>query len=147
MARATSKSQLLEEIAHERPKLDELLDSIPAGRKLEEGADGLSVKDLLAHRTEWVGCNFAGTSRRDSGDPQRRFRREPRRRYEPVGARVMGDPTTIDGTGNGGGNTSVRSQGTSNWSIGPSWMEFARRMIGSALPARSSAPIRSGSER
>lgn len=53
MARATSKSQLLGEIAHERRKMDELLLSIPADRKLEEVADGLSVKDLLAHRTEW----------------------------------------------------------------------------------------------
>ena len=53
MARATSKSQLLDEIARERRKLDELLASIPADRKLEEVADGLSVKDLLAHRTEW----------------------------------------------------------------------------------------------
>ncbi|MFP4234662.1 MAG: ClbS/DfsB family four-helix bundle protein [Nitriliruptoraceae bacterium] len=53
MARATSKSQLLDEIARERRRLDDLLASIPADRKLEEVADGLSVKDLLAHRTEW----------------------------------------------------------------------------------------------
>lgn len=53
MPRATSKSQLLDEIARERRKLDELLASIPADRKLEEVADGLSVKDVLAHRTEW----------------------------------------------------------------------------------------------
>ena len=53
MARATSKPQLLDEIARERRKLDVLLASIPADRKLEEVADGLSIKDLLAHRTEW----------------------------------------------------------------------------------------------
>ncbi|TVR29012.1 MAG: ClbS/DfsB family four-helix bundle protein, partial [Nitriliruptor sp.] len=53
MARATSKSQLLDEIARERCKLDDLLASIPPDRKLEEVAEGLSVKDLLAHRTEW----------------------------------------------------------------------------------------------
>lgn len=53
MARATSKSQLLGEIAHERRRFDELLLSIPADRKLEDVADGLTVKDLLAHRTEW----------------------------------------------------------------------------------------------
>lgn len=53
MARATSKPQLLDEIARERCKLDELLASIPADRKLETVTDGLSVKDLLAHRTEW----------------------------------------------------------------------------------------------
>lgn len=53
MARATSKPELLDEIARERHKLEELLASIPGERKLEEVADGLSVKDLLAHRTEW----------------------------------------------------------------------------------------------
>jgi len=54
MARATSKSQLLDEIARERRRLEELLASIPADRKVEEVAYGLSVKDLLAHRTEWA---------------------------------------------------------------------------------------------
>ena len=53
MARATSKSQLLDEIARERCELDDLLASIPPDRKLEEVTEGLSVKDLLAHRTEW----------------------------------------------------------------------------------------------
>jgi hypothetical protein len=53
MARATSKAELLEEIACERRKLEGLLAAIPAERKLEEVTDGLSVKDLLAHRTEW----------------------------------------------------------------------------------------------
>lgn len=53
MARATSKSELLDEIRRERRKLDELLAQIPADRKLDDVVDGLSVKDLLAHRTEW----------------------------------------------------------------------------------------------
>jgi len=53
MARATSKAELLAEIARERRKLEVLLALIPADRKLEEVADGFSVKDLLAHRAEW----------------------------------------------------------------------------------------------
>lgn len=53
MARPTSKSELLEEIGRERRKLEELLAAVPAERKLDEVTDGLSVKDLLAHRTEW----------------------------------------------------------------------------------------------
>lgn len=53
MVRATTKAQLLDEMTRERRKLDDLLASIPADRKLEEVADGLSVKDVLAHRTEW----------------------------------------------------------------------------------------------
>ena len=53
MPRATSKAELLAEIARERRKLEELLASIPNDRKLEEVADGLTVKDLVAHRTEW----------------------------------------------------------------------------------------------
>lgn len=54
MARATSKSQLLEEITRERRKMDELLLSIPADRKLEPVDGGLTIKDLLAHPTEWA---------------------------------------------------------------------------------------------
>lgn len=53
MGRFTSKEQLLDEIDRERAALDGLLAEIPATRKLDEVVDGLSVKDLLAHRTEW----------------------------------------------------------------------------------------------
>jgi hypothetical protein len=53
VSRFSSKQQLLDEIAKERARLDELLSRIPAEAKHEEVVDGLSVKDLLAHRTEW----------------------------------------------------------------------------------------------
>lgn len=53
MARATTKAELLAEIRKERRTLEQLLDHIPDDRRLEPVADDLSVKDLLAHRTEW----------------------------------------------------------------------------------------------
>lgn len=53
MSRFQHKDELVIEIAKERGRLDELLAGIPAERKAEEVVDGLSVKDLLAHRTEW----------------------------------------------------------------------------------------------
>lgn len=54
MSRFTSKHELIDEITLERRRLDALLDQIPAEAKGEEVADGLSVKDILAHRTEWA---------------------------------------------------------------------------------------------
>jgi hypothetical protein len=53
VSRFQSKDELVIDIAKERVRLDELLAEIPAERKTEEVVDGLSVKDLLAHRTEW----------------------------------------------------------------------------------------------
>lgn len=53
MSRFHSKDELLVEILKERQKLEELLAAIPASRKKEEVTDGMSVKDFLAHRTEW----------------------------------------------------------------------------------------------
>lgn len=53
MSRFTSKQQFVDEIIKEQAKLDELLAQIPASRKTEEVTDGMSVKDFLAHRTEW----------------------------------------------------------------------------------------------
>ncbi|MFA6298332.1 MAG: ClbS/DfsB family four-helix bundle protein [Nocardioides sp.] len=54
MSRFTSKQQLLDEIVTERAKLDVLLARIPDSAKDEAVVDGLTVKDLLAHRTEWA---------------------------------------------------------------------------------------------
>lgn len=53
MSRFTTKQALLDDIVRERRKLDELVARIPDEAKLEPVVDGLSVKDLLAHRTEW----------------------------------------------------------------------------------------------
>lgn len=53
MGRFTEKAQLLEEIRKERRKFTELLAQIPEEEKYREVVDGLTVKDLLAHRTEW----------------------------------------------------------------------------------------------
>lgn len=53
MSRWKSQKQLTDEIIKERTKLETLLADIPVDRKLEEVTDGMSVKDFLAHRTEW----------------------------------------------------------------------------------------------
>ena len=53
MSRFTSKQQLLDDIVKERQALEDLLASIPEGDKTIEVVDGMSVKDFLAHRTEW----------------------------------------------------------------------------------------------
>lgn len=71
MGRITSKAQLLEEIEVERAKLEALLAEIPADRKVgEEVAEGWSVKDFLAHRTQW-GQMMLGwyATARDGGTP------------------------------------------------------------------------------
>ena len=53
MSRFTTKQQLLDEITKERGLFEELLASIPDAKKSVEVTDGMSVKDFLAHRTEW----------------------------------------------------------------------------------------------
>ncbi len=53
MSKFTTKADFLAEIDKERTNLEVLLDSIPESRKTEEVIDGMSVKDFLAHRTEW----------------------------------------------------------------------------------------------
>ena len=53
MSKFTSKQQFVDEIVKERTKLEDLLGQIPAEDKLIEVTDGMTVKDFLAHRTEW----------------------------------------------------------------------------------------------
>lgn len=53
MSKYTTKQELLDDIVKERAKLATLLADIPDSRKNEEVTDGMSVKDFLAHRTEW----------------------------------------------------------------------------------------------
>ena len=53
MSRFTSKSELIEDATTARATLERLLDEIPAEAKTTEVVDGMSVKDFLAHRTEW----------------------------------------------------------------------------------------------
>ena len=53
MSKFTSKQQFIDEVIKERTRLDELLGQIPDDEKLVEVIDGMSVKDFLAHRTEW----------------------------------------------------------------------------------------------
>ena len=53
MSRFKTKQELIDDIVKERALLEALLDEIPAKAKLEEVTDGMSVKDFLAHRTEW----------------------------------------------------------------------------------------------
>ena len=53
MSRFKSKQELVDDIVKEYSKLDELLRAIPDSEKTIEVSDGMSVKDFLAHRTEW----------------------------------------------------------------------------------------------
>lgn len=53
MSRFNSKQELVDDAAKALTKLEELLASIPDEAKLAEVTDGMSVKDFLAHRTEW----------------------------------------------------------------------------------------------
>lgn len=54
MPRPTSKDDLLEAIERERGKLDAILETVAPERMAEPGVVGeWSVKDVLAHLTEW----------------------------------------------------------------------------------------------
>ncbi|MBE7381552.1 MAG: ClbS/DfsB family four-helix bundle protein [Leptolyngbya sp. SIO1E4] len=53
VSRFTTKQELLDDILKERRKLEKLLGDIPDSQKTIEVIDGMSVKDFLAHRTEW----------------------------------------------------------------------------------------------
>ncbi len=53
MSRFKSKQELVDDIVKEYGKLDDLLRAIPNAQKTVEVSDGMSVKDFLAHRTEW----------------------------------------------------------------------------------------------
>lgn len=53
MSRFKTKQQLVDDIVKERKLLEGLLESIPDSKKTKEVTDGMSVKDFLAHRTEW----------------------------------------------------------------------------------------------
>ncbi len=53
MPKPTNKQELLAEIDKERAKLETLLAQIPRTKKNQEVVDGMSIKDFLAHRTEW----------------------------------------------------------------------------------------------
>lgn len=53
MGRFKSKDELVADISKERRLIAELLAKIPESAKVELVTDGLTTKDLLAHRTEW----------------------------------------------------------------------------------------------
>ncbi len=53
MSKFTSKNEFLAEIRKERTAFEDLLTEIPRKQKYVEVTDGMSVKDFLAHRTEW----------------------------------------------------------------------------------------------
>ena len=53
MSKFTTGDELLADITKERTQLQDLLATIPENDKLVEVTDGMSVKDFLAHRTEW----------------------------------------------------------------------------------------------
>ena len=71
MSRFQSKAELLEDASTAREKLERLLDRIPSDAKIDEIViDDLTVKDLLAHRTEWgrMALGWYGEARA-GGDP------------------------------------------------------------------------------
>jgi hypothetical protein len=53
MSRITTKQEFLDDIHKEWELLDNLLREIPENEKLTVVTDSMSVKDFLAHRTEW----------------------------------------------------------------------------------------------
>ena len=53
MSRFRSKNELVDDAAKALTRLEDLLASIPEESELAEVTDGMSVKDFLAHRTEW----------------------------------------------------------------------------------------------
>ena len=53
MSRFKTKQELLDDVVKERALFEDLLAAIPEEDKLVEVIGGMSVKDFLAHRTEW----------------------------------------------------------------------------------------------
>ena len=53
MSKFTTKDEFLAEVRKERGLLEDLLAEIPKQKKFAEVTDGMTVKDFLAHRTEW----------------------------------------------------------------------------------------------
>ena len=53
MSKFTTKDEFLAEVRKERGLFEDLLAEIPRKQKFAEVTDGMSVKDFLAHRTEW----------------------------------------------------------------------------------------------
>ena len=53
MSRFKAKQDLIDDIVKERRKLEALLAEIPDEHKTAEVTEGMSIKDFLAHRTEW----------------------------------------------------------------------------------------------
>lgn len=53
MSRFDSKQELIDDATNARAKLEDLLAAIPPEAKTVEVIDGMSVKDFIAHRTEW----------------------------------------------------------------------------------------------
>ena len=53
MSRFKSKQEFLDDVVKERKLLEELLAEIPKSKKQVVVTDGMTVKDFLAHRTEW----------------------------------------------------------------------------------------------
>lgn len=53
MSKFTNKDDFLAEVRKERDLFEDLLAQIPKNRKNLEVTDGMTIKDFLAHRTEW----------------------------------------------------------------------------------------------
>jgi len=53
LSKFTNKDDFLAEVRKERDLFEDLLAQIPKNRKNLEVTDGMTIKDFLAHRTEW----------------------------------------------------------------------------------------------
>jgi len=70
MSKFTTRDEFLADVDKERAALDKLLAEIPTEHKGVEVVDDMTVKDFLAHRTEW-GAMMLGwlAEARDGGTP------------------------------------------------------------------------------
>lgn len=66
---ATTKSALLEISQKEFIKLSKLLDAIDPDFALKKGADGTSIKDVIAHRAHWIGLFLGWYADGQAGKP------------------------------------------------------------------------------
>lgn len=67
---ATTKADLIARTAADYAKLRTMLDMIPAEQALRPREDGVSIKDVVAHRAHWItlflGWHADGQARREA---------------------------------------------------------------------------------
>jgi hypothetical protein len=66
---ATTKSALLEISQKEFAKLSKLIDAIDANMAMTKGAEGTSIKDVIAHRAHWISLFLGWYADGQAGKP------------------------------------------------------------------------------